>query len=238
MTEPVDAKVLAKLQRNSRTSAALVSIGAVFLLGTVYYSATRLEPLERQVRELEGQVLEKRKELSDLTGEVAKLQQTRDALLKDLGWTEESLRGRQVSTRDVARSLEASEARRKIAIASSPSARSKVTVQVFSRDVDRAVVLDALRELGFAVVLKNPNQNIPTAFQTNAIFCGSSVAFEDVKLVALTLLRAGVQLAAVQPLENSNGRTFVIQIGSIYPAPRESSLSVEEIQRMNRCGTG
>jgi len=43
--------VLASLSRESRISLYLVGLGAAFLIGSVYYAASRLTPLEREIAE-------------------------------------------------------------------------------------------------------------------------------------------------------------------------------------------
>lgn len=55
-------EVLHQLTRHSRSSLVLVVVGAVFLLGSIYYSATRLRPLEQEIGR-------KRAEISRLAGE-------------------------------------------------------------------------------------------------------------------------------------------------------------------------
>ena len=47
--DPPFEEVLHQLARQSRSSLALVVIGAIFLVGSIYYSATRLRPLEDEI---------------------------------------------------------------------------------------------------------------------------------------------------------------------------------------------
>lgn len=47
--DPPFEEVLHQLARHSRSSLIFVVIGAVFLVGSVYYSATRLSPLEAEI---------------------------------------------------------------------------------------------------------------------------------------------------------------------------------------------
>ena len=49
-------QTLQQLQRNSRGSLFMVLLGAAALLGSLWYSATRLEPLERQIEEKKQQI--------------------------------------------------------------------------------------------------------------------------------------------------------------------------------------
>jgi outer membrane murein-binding lipoprotein Lpp len=54
---------IAELKKGSRLSLGMILLGALFLAGSVYYSATRLAPLEQSVRELSEEIaqLEARK---------------------------------------------------------------------------------------------------------------------------------------------------------------------------------
>jgi hypothetical protein len=91
MNENQIEEVFKELKRSSRVSITLVLVGVVFLLGSVYYSATRLRPLEDEIKKkrqeiisLQGQeeiqrkkVDEKRKEFEQLRANVEKLYSVR-----------------------------------------------------------------------------------------------------------------------------------------------------------------
>lgn len=62
--DPPFEEVLHQLARHSRSSLIFVVIGAIFLVGSVYYSATRLSPLEDEIGR-------KRAEINRLAGEEA-----------------------------------------------------------------------------------------------------------------------------------------------------------------------
>lgn len=64
---------------------------------------------------------------------------------------------------------------------------------------------------------------------TNAIFFGDKVPIEDVKLVALTLIRAGVEIKYIRPFKNSTGRSLLIQVGAGTAYVSKPPLSVEAI---------
>jgi hypothetical protein len=65
MNDPKIIDSISKLQRQSRMSLLLVSCGVIFLLGSIYYSVSRLRPLEAQVAARKG-------ELNILADEIAK----------------------------------------------------------------------------------------------------------------------------------------------------------------------
>lgn len=106
--------------------------------------------------------------------------------------------------------------------------RQSVTVQYFPKDVDPDIVQSTLKKLGFNFKVSKPNiSNIPT----NAIWFGSNVNIEDVKLVAYTLIRAGVQIKTIKPFKGNPAepRASLIQVGADGDYVNSLALSVSEI---------
>jgi hypothetical protein len=83
--------------------------------------------------------------------------------------------------------------------AAAPAPRSPVRIEVFSKDVDSAKVDQALRDLGYPVTRPSA---IVKDLPTNALWFGSAVPVEDVQVVALALMRAGVTLRAIRPIQD------------------------------------
>jgi hypothetical protein len=105
--------------------------------------------------------------------------------------------------------------------------RSTITVEYFPKDIDSVVVKSTLETLGFNSKIgkaKNP-------LSTNAIWFGSNVNIEDVKLVAYTLIRAGIQIKTIRPFrdDSSNAHTSLIQVGTDRNYENKSPLSVNKI---------
>ncbi len=214
---------VAVTRRSTRISyvvAAVVWVAAALWLGFVVQRVSTLEDRRQALA----------RDSARLSQQVLSLQTQRDSLLAGQGWSPEQLRAG-VGAGEVLAAARASSVRSQVAAASDPSARRAVTIQLFSRDVDRGTVESALRELGFRVDRKASNPAIPTAARTNAVWCSADVPTEDMKLVLLTLARAGVGITHVQPLRNVAGRSRTIQVGSsLRPTPRTSPYSVQEIE--------
>ncbi len=127
-------------------------------------------------------------------------------------------------------SLNAEKERGLLAKKETESRRRSVTVQYFPKDVDVEIVQKALTELGFKLKLgKTRLPKIPT----NAIFFGDGINIDDAKLVAYTLIRAGVTIKLIQPFHNSKGRSNVIQVGSARDAVKDKPLTIDEIRNSN-----
>jgi hypothetical protein len=144
-------------------------------------------------------------------------------LLRSYGWSAPRLGG----LRTADRSLEAAQARARLAAATAGESRSGVTVQYFPKDVDRQTVEGALRDLGFRLQA-GPTQ-VPDV-PTNTIWYGSQVPRSDVLLVALTLMRAGIEMKAIEPFSSSTGRATLIQVGADRTYQTRPALTVTQVQ--------
>ena len=108
---------------------------------------------------------------------------------------------------------------------------AKPEIQYFSKDIDKEVVTQALRDAGFTFAQK---PGILRNEPTNAIWVGDPVSVADLKLVALTLIRAGVQIHSLQRFNANSPRhdKLIIQIGS-YPAMANQPVwTVEKVEAM------
>ena len=107
---------------------------------------------------------------------------------------------------------------------------SPVRVQVHSRETDRSAVLSALRGLRFPISTAAPTTEVPAGTRTNAIWYGPDVPLEDVRLVALALTRAGVQIRLISPLISAQAasRQTMIQVGSLREGEPYASTTLRD----------
>ena len=109
--------------------------------------------------------------------------------------------------------------------------RRATTVEIFAkqRDVDRVkLALQSLSVLGFrytVVPAKLPDDS------TNAVWYGTHAAVQDAKLVALALMRAGLPVHAVRPLENyfANKDLPLVQAGASRVASSWPRLTAQQV---------
>ncbi|MEM9906317.1 MAG: hypothetical protein AAF921_14965 [Cyanobacteria bacterium P01_D01_bin.44] len=107
-----------------------------------------------------------------------------------------------------------------------------IAVEYFTKDVDQGIVSSQLSELGFQTQAKDP---IVPDRPTNAIWFGGGVSLEDVQLVALTLVRAGVQIESIRPFAEGDGRAELIQVGTDARLDDTcEAWTVESIQQAER----
>jgi hypothetical protein len=114
--------------------------------------------------------------------------------------------------------------------ASSKAERQRITVQYFPKNVDPIVIKNTLSSLGFSFTEGIPQQR----GATNAIWFGKDVPISDVKLVALTLVRAGVNLKTIRPFRKNHpalDRNLLIQVGTDEEYNGMPSMSIAEITK-------
>lgn len=118
--------------------------------------------------------------------------------------------------------------RRKELIAESTNSnnRDKILIQYFPKDVDGEKVYMALEELNFMV--SEGNANLPKS-ATNALYYGTNVDEESIKLVVLTLIRAGVDIKGIFKFTNGTNREHIIQIVHSKNVSAQSQTKVEEL---------
>ena len=109
----------------------------------------------------------------------------------------------------------------------------KIRIEYFPKQVDGPIVFNALREGGFDVTTgkgKDINKDLPT----NAVWVGDSVSLDDAKFVALTLVRAGVDLKSIRRfVEGGGSKANLIEIGTDHNLLNRPSLSVSDIQNLS-----
>jgi hypothetical protein len=89
--------------------------------------------------------------------------------------------------------------------------RPEIRVEYFIKDVDRTIISQELRKLGFHAELKNPVNPFPT----NAIWVGNNVTLDETRQLAYALIRAGVELRAIRRFQNGGGaQANLIQVGA------------------------
>lgn len=107
-----------------------------------------------------------------------------------------------------------------------------ITVQYFPKDVDPDIIRETLQKLGFKLEIGNPKI---TEVSTNSIWFGEKVKVEDVRLIAYTMIRAGVQIKAIRPFRNlSEKNSLLIQIGSDAQIQDIQPLTVEKIRETSQ----
>lgn len=112
--------------------------------------------------------------------------------------------------------------------------RAPVRIELFAKDLDQALVNQALQELGYPVL--RPRALVGDT-ATNALWFGSAVPLQDVRVVALALIRAGVKLRAIRPIQDSlvaKKDLPLIQVGADKGVLDQPPYTVEQVLKQAR----
>lgn len=184
--------------------ALTVTIIVVFQIGSLFEIKTGLE---EEIKKNEKKLEEIKKEI-DILKPLA-----RTGLgFKTIDLSQESSVPEQ--------SLKASIAANELAKLSSEIDRERrkhITIQYFPKNLNKEVnlniIVPSLQKFGFRVEKKRA---IVTWTPTNAIWFGANVKIDDVKLVAYTLISAGIKLKTIGPFKSPSRRKApLIQIGAL-----------------------
>ena len=239
MSDAPQSAIPDPIGRASRTAAVLSLLGAAIVFGSLWFSADRLWRMEKKAARLAAstQQLETRRDvlseeirgLSDqLEKKMLELNAAAPFALSGLGHREVT---QQVAEAGLSGSVRA--AQRAEALSRDGAARrANVAVRYYPRDFERelnaAVVLPRLSSFGFR--LDRRAQAKLSDVPTNAIWCGRNVAPEDVKIVALTLVAAGLEIKAIREFRDPTGpKRGAIEIGGDRSFVNAASLSYEQI---------
>ena len=105
--------------------------------------------------------------------------------------------------------------------------RKTITVMYYTKDFDKNIVVSLLKNLGFKFEISESNPNLKNE-PTNAVWFGSNVNIEDVKIVASTLIGAGLQIKTIQPSQKPQSAS-TIQVGHSVASKDRPLLTVEQI---------
>ena len=201
-------------QRRARrwiASALVVVSGLAVVAGYSAFLANRLRAGEAVLREEADQARQRAEgSAAELASALARAQEAeakasaaaRDAqqrlaqltLLSDYGWAggnENWLYDNAVQANEAIQALVRSTG------AEGAARRRGTTLEIWTKDVDQQRVRAALERLGFTLRVRAAL--LPDS--TNAVWFGTPVVLDDVKLVALALMRAGIQVRSILPLQ-------------------------------------
>jgi hypothetical protein len=109
-----------------------------------------------------------------------------------------------------------------------PALRSPLRVQFFARSSpkgDRAIRM--LEQRGFQV---DPRDGRWT--EVNAVWYGTGVDVESVRLLALTLIESGMEIHRIAPFDRAAEKPFVIHVESSAKALYQDTLTVEQVSEL------
>lgn len=192
---------------------SVISLLALLILGTAIYDNVVSAEFEAQVAEAEAELADmeewKYLHLDELALIIAqqKIPEDEDIAnlkrLQSYGWTPATPDFRRLT--DAARALEELKGER-------PDAERAIYLyKGIPETVDRDIVRLSLKRLGYKVI--PPQEDEEPLTKANVLYYGKYVKLEDIKLTALTLLRAGIKLTTIKPFnKNTRGNLRAVKL--------------------------
>ena len=231
MTDDILGRQYATLARSSRYAGLVSALGLLLLLGSIAYSYVQLGNVTKQVDAKRADLTRLEKELQIVEAELSKKQEAlkkiTPAALAGLGNKNPNA---PVDPSVVSEAVDAKRAAESLADPAHRPRRSMITLQYYEKklddEVNMRVVLAALTDAGFTLQHKPPQiADTPT----NSIFYGPDVQVTDIKLVALTLMAAGIKIRTIEPLLPHVSRPRLIQIGANRATRNDPPLTAKQV---------
>ncbi len=204
------------------TSILFITCNVLLALGAVSQNAA----LKEEKHKLEAMEEWKYRYMDEITlaiSQIRPLSQSNSALLdqvKNWGW---------IPMQPAMRKLEeANQVRERILGAYYP--RGENLFKGLPKLVDQSLLDLSLRQIGFNNVPYRAEEEVPD--EVNVIYYGKALDLRDVKLVALTLMRAGIELKAVKPFpKDTQGNLQAIKAEYNKTLEVRRSMTAAEIEK-------
>lgn len=113
-----------------------------------------------------------------------------------------------------------------------PESRTDVVIRYYQKEKDGDRIF-RLRALGF-YIHERPTSERFDQYASNAIYYGDKVSIEDIKMVAYTLMRQGVEIKTIEPSQfYSDWKAHSIEIGTDDTMQDAPSLTLGDIRRLD-----
>jgi len=201
------------------TRIIIAATGTILLVLTAYYLFIKNQAAQKSF--VNQQVTEK---IDSITKEMDSTLRFKDSL-RNLG-----LSNARIDTYNKS-DLDKFARMNKMITALEKRADTTFNIEYFPKLSDEDKAIYALRKLGFKVAIKNPTDEMST-IATNAIWIGrqANMKPENVKLIALYLIRAGIKIRSIRQFDNPNGdKSRIIQIGAGRAYLRNQVWTIDQV---------
>ena len=227
---------------------ALALLGGVVLALTVAWRSSqeanvlrdKAEAVAKTERELRGRAETAERAARDSLAKAEAAQRRAEdkaaqvQLLAQYGWVRDASAGlNEAQVREAQAADQALTALLGQESAADRARRAATTLEIWAKDADENKVRGALQRLGFRMQDRQANVR---ALASNALWFGSAAHVDDVKLVALALMRAGVTIKAIRPLQRefANRDLPLVQVGADVAITNLPPYTVERLLATTR----
>jgi hypothetical protein len=232
---------LDKIEKVARTSRLLSILFIPFLFFLFVYGGYKLNSLRQEVTALDLLKRESIAEREKIQAEIADLEKQKNMLAKEKAAAETDLikamgyspNFDEKEQNDAAKSKAiAANAAIKKMTENNWNREKDIEVYYYNKTIDEKKIVVGLEALGYQFQTAPPSRYMDKK-QTNSIWFGSDVPIKDVKVVALALIRAGIQIRAIRPYQRSSTdpdyKSNRIEVGASVDVERRPPLTVDEV---------
>lgn len=225
----------ARLRRGRNALVASLAAALLLLIAALYqtWNATQANAMvsrAAEVARVEAQRASAAQQRAEQAAEAARHRLQQATLLARYGWVGDAKGGYDEAQAQQALLADAGLKKQRAGdTAADRARRARTTIEIWAKDVDEGKVRAALGELGFPIAERSAYVK---ALATNALWFGGATDIADVKLVALALVRAGVQLRAIRPIQAeiaSKRDLALMQVGADTSIVDRPAYTVERL---------
>jgi len=170
-----------------------------FLVGSawLYFSYNKVQDLNGKYLSIQDKFKSEEKQFNDLH---IKKQQLEVELLKTYGLSLDSIVNLPAKEIILKNSLKANDAIKELSNDYTPN--PQIVIRYYYKTIDDEKIILSLKSLGYSFEKRMPDESLKGQ-KTNSIWFGSNVSLKDCKIIALSLIRAGIEIKAIRPFKGS-----------------------------------
>jgi hypothetical protein len=180
-----------------RISILLAFIPFVVGSAWMFYSYNKVQILNKKYSAIQDKYNTEERNFNDLH---IKKQQLEVELMKTYGLSIDRIINLPAKEIIIKNSVAANDVIKKLTNNYTPN--DQVIIRYYYKTIDDEKIILSLKSLGYSFEKKNPTENM-TSQKTNCIWCGRYVSVKDCKIIALSLIRAGIEIKAIRTFKNS-----------------------------------
>jgi len=222
------------LSIKSAVGGGVIGLLSLFMLGCSIYLMIISSGFEERIAEKEQAIADmeqwKYQHLDEMSLIIAQLNTPEDkhvALLKQLngfGW--------QADNKAIKLLTDAHEALESLK-SDNTDTRTRYLIKGVPTAVDRKIVEIGLRNIGFRIVAFKEQEEVPV--NSNALYFGQNVDIESVKMAALTLIQAGIEIKSIKPFKKpTRGNVRAIKIDWSKYLDKKQPLAIDAIVKAKK----
>jgi|GEM_PF-2081183 len=223
------------------TAIALVLFG----ISWIYFSKQRVDKLKEEEQKLSSIILIKKDSISVLSDSIKNvgkyfveaqgigIEEKTNEILKNehVSNPSDSLRNA-VTSKIIDKSIKANNYINKLTKNSNTDSRNNIILRYYKKNLDDEKLEGQLKSLGYDFRSKKSVDSLENR-KSNCLWFGASVPEKDIKIVALSLIRSGVEIESIrQFVHHTYGRNYKANIIEITKCPshyENGPLSLESI---------